>query len=169
MVTCESNLSREEVDLGRRSIRAISKGMIRTFQTTVQKNGRSNVLVLDNAPVSTVSRPPLQRIASHTGITDSGNGGFSSVNDKLSRMYSRPRSDFPKANSDRGIYSSRAMRSWGSTVSAEMSTFATIRVMPLFRRQNTDPAVSIGSLSEGRNDNEISFDYQLMKDGERSI
>lgn len=171
-------VSRAEVDPGRRSVRAMSKGVIRTFQTTVQNNAASQQMLRGNAPVFTVDPPPLQHMASewnriaqsveHTVRAESVGGGFSSVNHKLSRMYghSQSRSARPEDASDRGNHASRIRRSWGRTVSAEMSTFATHRVRPLFRRQNTDPTVESDSLSE---ETEVSFDYQLMIDGEQSI
>lgn len=157
---------------GRRSIGAISKDVFRTFQTTVQKNGRSQQMMPEHAPVSAYVQPGLQKIASggsriarsvqKSAIVDNVSSGFSSVNDRLGAMLSRSKSD----SYDRGIYSSGSMSSWGSNVSAEISTFTTKKVVPFFRRSNSCPVVP-GENGGGQHGAKVvSFDYQLMKDNE---
>lgn len=153
--SCSSGRDGAIENPGRRSIGSISKDMIRT---------------------ATQAMPPqVQRIASegsariaksmqHSAIlTDVGN--------RLSNLRRSSSSFSMNSNSsDRGIYASESMRSWGSTVSAEISTFATQKVVPIFRRSNTDPMPSSsdgsGNHSSVRNAKEVSFDYQLMKDNE---
>mmetsp|Transcript_24298 Transcript_24298/g.50890 ORF Transcript_24298/g.50890 Transcript_24298/m.50890 type:complete len:210 (+) Transcript_24298:76-705(+) len=165
---------------GRRSFRAISKDVVRTFQTTIQKNVRSQQMMPVKSPVSTHFQPPLQKMASegnriaksmqHSAIIGGVNDKLSSVNDKLGELYRSTNKNFSMArrsNSDRGIYSSESAGSWGSTVSAEIR-IATQNVVPLFRMQNMSPRnIGIfGSQSKVHNEKEVSFDYQLMKDTE---
>mmetsp|Transcript_25381 Transcript_25381/g.61024 ORF Transcript_25381/g.61024 Transcript_25381/m.61024 type:complete len:212 (-) Transcript_25381:226-861(-) len=168
---------------GRTRIGAISKDVIRTFQTTIQNNGRSHQMMPQNAPVSHIIKPPLQKVASegsrivHSMQNMAVMGGvsekLSSVNGKIGSMLRRssmgPNFPVTQNSSDRGIYSSESMRSWGSSVSAEISSFTTRKVVPIFKRQNTYPYV--GSENDSRKSNmkganEVSFDYQLMKDNE---
>lgn len=184
----------------RHSISAISKGMIRTFQTTIQNNSRSQFLMPENAPISPSIQPRLQKLASEGqrivksvqqhAILDSVSDKLVTVNDRLGSILllrsnsvghnnnninnsfkswsssSSSSSSVPNCGStDRGIYSSQSMRSWGSTVSAEITTFASQKMVPLFRRQNTYPFAT-GEGNHGNKENVVSFDYQLMKDNE---
>lgn len=162
---------------GRRSIGAISKDMIRTFQTTIQKNGRSQQMMTDNAPASAYIKPPLQKFASEgsrivtsmqqSAIVGGVADGLSSVNDRLGmiRRASTSISTINRNSSDRGIYSSQPKSSWGSSVSAEISSFTTQKVVPFFRRSNTFPGGIVGQ-PKVHDSEVVSFDYQLMKDTE---
>lgn len=180
---------------GRRSIGAYGKDMIRTFQTTIQSNSRSHQMMPENGPASPYLQPRLQKMASegsriaesmrHSAIVDGVNDKLSNVNDKLSSvngkigsMLRRSHSDSAGAlyndtgsSSDRGIYSSQPAvgASWGRPVLAEISSFTTQKMAPLFRRQNSYPFVGNGNHSSHGNTKgtkEVSFDYQLMKDSE---
>ena len=166
---------------GQRSIGDISKDMIRTFQTTVQGNPRSERMVPGNE-ASSATQPRLQKFSSEgsriaqsvqqLAIFDGVSGKLSMVNDKLGSMMRMSSSTFQNNAStglrDRGIYSSQSVRAWGSTVSAEISCFTSQKVVPLFRRQNTYPSLGNSHLSTGglKGSKDVSFDYQLMKDNE---
>jgi hypothetical protein len=178
-----------------RSIRSLSKDMIRTFQTTIQNNSRSQILIPDDAPVSRTLQPRLQKLASETrrivqsvqqsAIVEGVSDTFVNVNDRLGSMLMRSKSTgacpsntdsaTPYASSpsntncnniDRGIYSSQSMRSWGSTISAEINTFTSQKVVPLFKRQNTYPFSTTAGGAGNQKEHAVSFDYQLMKDNE---
>lgn len=109
----------------------------------------------------------------HSTIMDGVSDKLSSVNDKLGNMFDRSSSfSMNRGSSDRGIYSSESARSWGRSMSAEISTLTektAHKVMPMFRRQNTFPMDGGGI---GSHDAKVpkakvvSFDYQLMKDSE---
>ena len=168
------------------SIRSISKDMIRTFQSTIQNNSRSHTFMPENAPVSPMLQPRLQKLACDTrrivqsvhqnAIVEGVSDTFANVNDRLgSMLWMRSKSTGATAslssssstttattNIDRGIYSSQSMRSWGCTVTAEISTFTSQKLVPLFQRQNTYPFTS----SNQKEKQHVSFDYQLMKDNE---
>lgn len=164
-----------------RSIRSISKDIIRTFQTTIQNNSRSQIFMPENAPVSPMLQPRLQKLASetrrivqsvqHNAIVEGVSDTLVNVNDRLGLLM-RSKSTGSVAttttnnhsNIDRGIYSSQSMRSWGSTVTAEISTFTSQKVVPLFQRQNTYPFATGGAGNP--KEHNVSFDYQLMKDNE---
>ena len=168
--SCSSGRDGAIENPGRRSIVSISKDMIRTAaQEEARRGGSPQSRFFQAMP------PQVQRIASegsariaksmqHSAIlTDVGN--------RLSNLRRSSSSFSMNSNSsDRGIYASESMRSWGGTVSAEISTFATQKVVPIFRRSNTDPMPSSsdgsGNHSSVRNAKEVSFDYQLMKDNE---
>ena len=165
---------------GRRSIGAFGKDMMRTFQTTIQRNGRSQQMMPENSTAPASIQPSLQRMASESSrivtsmqqsaIVGSVSSGLSSVNDKLGEIRRASVSTFSMNSSERGIYSSESATSWGRTVSAEISTFATQKVKPMFRRSNTCPSgvVGIGGIGPSKvHDNKVvSFDYILMKDNE---
>jgi hypothetical protein len=176
-----SSSSRRDASL--RSLGAISKDMIRTFQTTVQGNPRSERMISDSndsnsrlassltsitATTSSIIQPRLHKLASE---------GSSRIVHSVQQLVG-----------DRGLYSSH-VRSWGSNVSAEISSFTSHKVVPLFRRHNTCPSssefddhqhhgnyrwadgissmgVGCGSSSIGSSKKDVSFDYQLMKDNE---
>lgn len=164
-----------------RSIGAISKEMIRTFQTTVQGNPHSELMVPGNEASSAI-QPRLHKFSSEgsriaqsvqqLAIFDGVSDKLSMVNDKLGSMMRMSCCTFQNHTSsglrDRGIYSSQNVRAWGSTVSSEISCFASQKVVPLFRRQNTYPSSGNAHLSTGglKGSTEVSFDYQLMKDNE---
>ncbi len=164
-----------------KSIRSISKDMIRNFQSTIQNNSRSHLLMPENAPVSPMFHPRLQKLASETrrivhsvqqnAIVEGVSDTFVNVNDRLGSMLlmrskstgaTASSSSTTTTNTDRGIYSSQSMRSWGCTVTAEISTFTSQKVVPLFKRQNTYP-FTMGTQKEQQL---VSFDYQLMNDKE---
>jgi len=176
-----SSSSRRDTSL--RSLGTISKDMIRTFQTTVQGNPRSERMISD-------SNDSNSRLASSlTSITASTS---SIIQPRLHKLASEGSSrivhSVQQLVGDRGIYSSH-VRSWGSNVSAEISSFTSHKVVPLFRRHNTRPSssefddhqhhgnyrwadgissmgVGCGSSSGGSSKKDVSFDYQLMKDNE---
>ena len=172
---------------GERSIGTISKDMIRTFQTTVQGNPRSERMLPGNEASSAI-QPRLQKFSSdgsriaqsvqQLAIFDGVSGKLSMVNDKLGSMMRMPRLGlgsfkFQNATStglrDRGIYSTQSVRAWGSTVSAEISCFTSQKVVQLFRRQNTYPSAgNVHNSATGglKGPKDVSFDYQLMKDNE---
>jgi hypothetical protein len=165
-----SSSSRRDTSL--RSLSTISKDMIRTFQTTVQGNTRSERMI---------SSDSNSRLASSlTSITNT----TSIIQPRLQKLASEGSSRIvQQIVGDRGIYSSH-VRSWGSNVSAEISSFTSHKVVPLFRRHNTCPSSSEfeqhgnyrwadgissmggGGVSSGSSKKDVSFDYQLMKDNE---
>jgi hypothetical protein len=168
---------------GQRSIGAISKDMIRNFQTTIQGNPRAEQMIHKNESASMAIQPSLQKFSSDGSrigqslqqlvILDGVSGKLSMVNDRLGSMMRRSSSTFQNSAStclrDRGIYSSQSVRAWGSTVSAEISSFTSQKVVPLFRRQNTYPSAgnaNHSSLGGVKGSKDVSFDYQLMKDNE---
>ena len=165
-------------EVGRRSITSISKDVIRTFQTTMQGNNRSNHMMPQNSIVPQSIQPKFQKLASEgSRLAHSVQHSAQNVNDKLGNMLRR--SSSPSASSlegDRGIYASQSARQWGSNVSAEISTFATQKVVPLFKRQNTYPPTSGGysgysgwhqsGSGSTKGSKDVSFDYVLMKDNE---
>lgn len=182
---------------GRRSFGTIGKDLMQNTNTLLmqkikmatRKTGKNEQMLADNnnAPVSSYIQPPapaqaLQRMASESSrIAQSMQQSaiVENVNDKLS-MLRQSASNFSvnRSASERGIYSTQSVSTWGSTVSAEISTFATQKVKPLFTRSNTCPAdvgtgygshshmPGIGSHSRVKSAREVSFDYQLMKDNE---
>jgi hypothetical protein len=171
------------INPGQRSICAVSKDMIRTFQTTIQSNPRSEQMIPQSESASTAIQPSLHRLSSEgiriaqsvqqLAILDGVSGKLSMVNDKFGSMMRRSTCTFQNSTStslrDRGIYSSQSVRAWGSTVSAEISSFTSQKVVPLFRRQNTYP--SAGNMNHSfmggtKVAKDVSFDYQLMKDNE---
>jgi len=186
----------KSISSSNRSIRSISKDMIRTFQTTIQNNSRSQILMPEDAPVSRTLQPRLQKLASETrrivqsvqqsAIVEGVSDTFVNVNDRLGSMlmrskptgachnninnatsYASSSSNTNYNNIDRGIYSSQSMRSWGSTVTAEISTFTSQKVVPLFKRHNTYPFSTTTAAGAGnQKEHAVSFDYQLMKDNE---
>ncbi|KAL7547662.1 hypothetical protein ACHAWF_014783 [Thalassiosira exigua] len=155
-------------ELDHRSIKAISKGFVRTFQTVVQKNVRSQQMLPGNAPAPMLSvQAPLQKMTSEgSRIAMQSSAILDGVGDRLS-MLRRSKSSFSmtRNNEERGIYSSESMKSWGRGVSAEISTFTSEKVVPFFRRSNTSP-FPVGSSTKIHSTKEVSFDYQLMKDNE---
>lgn len=162
-----SSSSRRDTSL--RSLGTISKDMIRTFQTTVHGNPRNERMISDSIDRNSRLASSLSSITNTTRIVQSVQQLVAST------------------GADRGIYSSH-VRSWGSTVSAEISSFTSQKVVPLFRRQNTCPSSSefdhqhhgnyrwadgissmggaCGSNNGGSSKKHVSFDYQLMKDNE---
>lgn len=161
-------------EVGRRSITSISKDVIRTVQTTMQGNNRSNHMMPQNSIVPQSIQPKFQKLASEgSRLAHSVHCSAQNVNDKLGNMLRR--SSSPSASnleSDRGIYASQSARQWGSNVSAEISTFTTQKVVPFFKRQNTYPPTSGGYSGysgwhgSGSTKGDVSFDYVLMKDNE---
>jgi hypothetical protein len=168
---------------GKRSIGTISKDMIRTFQTTIQGNPNTEQIIPDKESASMAIYPRLQKFSSEgsrigqslqqLAILDGVSGKLSMVNDRLGSMMRRSSCTFHNSTStglrDRGIYSSQSVRAWGSTVSAEISSFTSQKMVPLFRRQNTYPSAgnaNHSSLGETKGAKHVSFDYQLMKDNE---
>ena len=170
----EASSSRRDTSL--RSLGTISKDMIRTFQTTVQGNTRSERMI---------SSDNNSRLAS--SLTSITNTTSIIIQPRLHKLASEGSSRIVQSVQqivgDRGIYSSH-VRSWGSNVSAEISSFTSHKVVPLFRRHNTCPSSSEfeqhgnyrwadgissmggGGVSSGSSKKDVSFDYQLMKDNE---
>ncbi|KAL9187737.1 hypothetical protein ACHAXT_006115 [Thalassiosira profunda] len=152
--------------------------------------------MMPEAPVSAYVQPGLRKLASEgsriarsvhevtdravfasvnerlgkSALVDNVSSGFSNVNDRLSNMLARSNSSASMTHSsDRGIYGSGgSMRSWGNSVSAEINTFTTQKVVPFFRRSNSCPVPGeyAGSHAAERSPKEASFDYQLMTDCE---
>ena len=166
--------TREEDNKGvNHSFGNMSKGMIRTFQTTVQNNTRSEQMMPENSPVSPKFQSRLSRAAmetsrianavQHSAIVDGVSDKLSSVNDKLGsvmRSGSASLSSFTSragggetklyntscsdSGSDRGIYNTPP-RTWGSAVSAsEVVNTSAQKVMKVFKRQNTYPVFGDG-------------------------
>jgi hypothetical protein len=168
-----SSSSRRDTSL--RTFGTISKDMIRTFQTTVQGNTRSERMI---------SSDNNSRLAS--SLTSITNTTSIIIQPRLHKLASEGSSRIVQSVQqivgDRGIYSSH-VRSWGSNVSAEISSFTSHKVVPLFRRHTTCPSSSEfeqhgnyrwadgissmgGGVSSGSSKKDVSFDYQLMKDNE---
>ncbi len=111
---------------GKKSIGAISKDMIRTFQTTIQGNPSTEQMITGNESASMVIHPRLQKFSSEgsrigqslqqLAILDGVSGKISMVNDRLGSMMRRSSCTFQNSTStglrDRGIYSSQSVRAW---------------------------------------------------------
>lgn len=132
---------------GRRALRALSKGALRTFQTVLQHNGRAQRML----PPPRREGPPIRAATDGTyglGLPDAPAGTPDDDDDERDR----PASPVP--------------RGWGRALSADLGGCAARRAAPWLRRPHARPAAGVEGRVPGLQGTEVSFDYQLMKDGE---